>query len=68
MKCFTDDEIAAMTQQPTDAAQLLAAAQALVAHAARLGLVLTVEQEPLQPLAMGHYSTMVSVRNARPTA
>ncbi len=29
------------------------------------GLVLTVEQRPLQPLAMGHYETVASIRPAR---
>lgn len=37
----------------------------LVAEAARDGLVLTLEQVPLRPLAMGHYETRVSVRAAR---
>lgn len=39
-----------------------------VAEAARDGLVLTVEQVPLQPLAMGHHTTVVSVRPARKKA
>jgi hypothetical protein len=29
------------------------------------GVVVTVEQKPLQPLAMGRYETVVSVRAAR---
>ncbi len=37
----------------------------IVADMARDGLVLTVEQQPLQPLAMGNYRTVVSVRPAR---
>lgn len=41
------------------------AAQRLVQEAERLGVVLTVEQVPLQPLAMGHYKTVVGVRPAR---
>lgn len=41
------------------------AARALVARAERLGMVLTVEQRPRQPLAMGNYETVVSVRPAR---
>lgn len=40
----------------------------IVADAAAEGLVLTVEQVPLQPLAMGHYQTVVSVRRARGAA
>jgi hypothetical protein len=35
-------------------------------EAARLaGMVITVEQVPLQPLAMGHYKSVVSVRAAK---
>lgn len=39
--------------------------RATVEQAKRLGVVLTVEQRPLQPLAMGNYETVVSVREAR---
>ena len=46
-------------------ARIQAQAEALVAEAARLGVVLTIEQQPLQPLAMGNYTTVVSVRRAR---
>ena len=45
-----------------------ARAEQLVAEAQRAGLVITVEQRPLQPLAMGHYETVVSVRPARGAA
>ena len=44
------------------------AAQRLVQEAERLGVVLTVEQVPLKPLAMGHYETVVGVRPARSKA
>jgi hypothetical protein len=37
----------------------------LVAQAALLGVVLTVEQKPLLPLAMGHHETLVSIRPVR---
>jgi hypothetical protein len=40
----------------------------LVQLAAECGLVLNIEQRPLQPLAMGHYETVVSVRPARSRA
>lgn len=40
-------------------------ARELVAAAERTGLVITIEQRPLQPLAMGHHETVVSVRPAR---
>ncbi len=36
-------------------------AQLLVSQAEAQGLVLTIEQIPLQPLAAGHYRTEVSV-------
>lgn len=41
------------------------AAELLVNEAASQGLVLTIEQRPLLPLAMGHYTTEVSVRQGR---
>lgn len=41
-------------------------AELLVEEAHRLGVVLTIDQKPLQPLAMGHYKTEVSVREERP--
>ena len=40
-------------------------ANELVAAAARQGHVITIEQRPLQPLAMGHHESVVSVRQAR---
>ena len=39
--------------------------QHLVDEAAKHGFVLTVEQRPLMPPAMGHIETVVSVRPAR---
>jgi hypothetical protein len=42
-------------------------AQQLVRTAAGLGVVLSIEPRPLQPLAMGHYETFVAVRLARGT-
>lgn len=41
------------------------AAALLVQTAEAEGVVLTVEQRPLQPLAMGNYETVVDVRLAR---
>nr|WP_315242162.1 hypothetical protein [uncultured Albidiferax sp.] len=43
-------------------------AQDLVSKAERDSVVLTIEQQALQPLAMGHYSTVVAVRPQRPLA
>lgn len=40
-------------------------AEELVEFATAAGVVLTIEQRPLQPPAMGHYETAVSVREAR---
>jgi hypothetical protein len=48
-----------------DADTLRIVAERLVARAAALGLVLTVEQHPLPPLAMGRHETVVSTRPAR---
>jgi hypothetical protein len=50
---------------PTAADNLLDIARQLVAHAASVGLVLTVEQRALQPFAQGHFETVVSVREVR---
>lgn len=49
----------------TDADVILHRANLLVQQARRHGLVLTIEQRPLQPPAMGHYQTVVGVRRAR---
>ena len=68
MKCFTDEQIGelfANTEALTNEASLLAAARALVAAADRLGVVLTVEQWSIPPLAMGRYQTVVTARPAR---
>lgn len=43
-------------------------AEGLVANAARLGVVVSIEQRPLRPLAMGNHETVVSVRSARKAA
>lgn len=43
-------------------------ASALLDYCSRMGLVLTIEQVPLQPLAMGNYVSRVSVRKARGAA
>ena len=50
-----------------DTAGVQRAAEMLIAEAKRLGLVVTIKQRPLQPLAMGHYETVASVRPARAT-
>jgi len=47
------------------AQQVHEAASELIRVAAERGLVLTIEQEPLQPFAMGHYAHRVTVRKAR---
>jgi hypothetical protein len=40
-------------------------AQQLVDYARQLGLVVTITNEPQQPLAMGNYLPVVDVREAR---
>lgn len=37
-------------------------AEALIQDALTLGVVVTIENQPLLPLAMGHYKQVVSVR------
>lgn len=41
-------------------------AERLVGVANRHGVVLTISQSPLHPLAMGHYNTVVEVRPTNP--
>lgn len=48
--------------------EIRAKAQLLLADATLAGVVLTIEQRPLKPLAMGHYESIVSVRAARSPA
>jgi hypothetical protein len=50
-----------LTQTETDAVAALTAA---MMRCVRLGLVATVEQTPLQPLAMGNTEPTVTVRRA----
>jgi hypothetical protein len=45
-----------------------AKAELLLEDAAAAGVVLTIEQRALRPLAMGHYETVVSMRPARKQA
>jgi hypothetical protein len=51
-----------ITGTPAALIDIYNAAQQLVKLADSIGVVVTVEQKPLQPLAMGHYETVVSVR------
>lgn len=44
---------------------ILEQAQRLIEEAKRHGVVLTIETEPRQPLAMGSYDMVASVRRAR---
>ena len=48
--------------------QLRAVVCELVQAATLAGMVITVEQVPLRPLAMGHYKSVVTVRPARGAA
>lgn len=56
------------TQPAAQPEHYQAQVERLVDDMAAAGLVLTVEQQPLHPLAMGHYRTVVSVRRARGAA
>ena len=48
----------------TAAENVLQVARELIAHCQSAGLVLTIEQRPLTPLAQGNYETVASVRPA----
>jgi hypothetical protein len=66
MKMLTEAEYAELALRAGgEAPDIEAAAQLLVDLADRRGLVLTIEQRPLTPLAMGHFETVVAVRQAR---
>lgn len=54
-----------MAQKLCGTDQLKTFVELIVSAAAKAGVVLTVEQRPLTPLAMGHHETVVSVRPAR---
>jgi len=43
---------------------LIKVAEVIIA-AEKMGFVITVEQRPLQPLVMGNYETVVSIREVR---
>lgn len=57
-----------MTEEAVSMLEMKWAFEALVKDAQDQGMVVTVEQVPLPPLAMGRYSTVVSVRKARSPA
>lgn len=57
-----------MSTDPDLGLDVKGAAESLVETATAQGLVLTVEQQPLLPLAMGNYVSTVSVRKARGAA
>lgn len=70
MKHLTQAEYEALTARaeantPVRPLDVLRAAQALAEDARRLGVVLTVEQLPGLPLAMGHHRDVVSLRGVR---
>ncbi len=63
MKSELHDQQRAVANNEVDRIRVEAAG--LVKRAERSGVVLTVEQESLQPWASGHYRTVVSTRLAR---
>jgi hypothetical protein len=62
MDTFIQPKITGYHQLSEEEAALMNEGKAL---AERLGVVLTIEQVQLHPLAMGHYETTVGVRPAR---
>ena len=57
-----------LTPEKVNAASIYALAESVAMAADQRGLVLTIEQEPVAPLAMGNYRTVVSVRPKRKAA
>lgn len=53
---------------PTSVSSLEIEARSLVERAQRAGFVVTIEQKSIQPPAMGHFETVVHVREARQLA
>ena len=49
----------------TDQAMIKLMIEQAVEAAAQAGFIITVTQQPLQPLAMGNYKSVVEVRQAR---
>ena len=70
MKYLTEAEFnalhaAARANEINDVLDVLCAAEKLAADARRVGVVLRIEQAPLQPLAMGHHKDVISVSEVR---
>ena len=63
-----DLALAKLTPSAASAASIYSLAESVAMAADQRGLVLTIEQEPVAPLAMGNYRTVVSVRPKRRAA
>jgi hypothetical protein len=61
----TDFDDAPTSNESDRLARIHMLAERLVERAAMSGIVLTIDQVALVPLAMGHYKSVVSVRLAR---
>lgn len=62
---FVLSPVAALAMFRTEAEAIQAEARALIKRAAEAGLVLTIEQQSVEPFAMGRYVSLASVRPAR---
>lgn len=60
--CTTETGCQGHAWRERAAAYYLKAVEDLLADAAVDGIIITVEQRPLQPLAMGNHETVVSTR------
>lgn len=60
-----DTQPDAIDSEPEHVKAVAILGAALKVLAEGMGVVLTIDQRPLQPPAMGHYETLVSVRPAR---
>lgn len=70
MKALTQAEYEALQARadantPARPLDVLRAAQALAADARRLGVVLSIWQRPLEPLAMGRHEDVVELREGQ---
>lgn len=63
--CFELSATGALSMFRTEAEAIHAEARALIKRATEAGLVLTIEQQSVEPLAMGRYVSLASVRPAR---
>lgn len=71
MKLITEaeyEDLLARAKKPLSNLDVIRAAVTLAADARACGVVLTITQRPLQPLAMGHHEDEVEISEVRNAA